>query len=120
MAPLAAVALVVALAAGNNALAAGPKAGKVQIVVWTAPWCGYCQRDKPKLKRLTETGLYAIMVIDYDQNKSFAKRYGVTTLPTYFIVENDLIVFRSNSLDKALQFGPLPTFVFPEHRSPQL
>ena len=112
-------ALAAAHAATNNAYfspaaRAGEKADKVQLVVWTAPWCGYCQREKPKLKRLSKSGEYAIMVVDYDQNKAFAKKYGVTTLPTYFIVENNLIVFRSNSLDKALQFKPLSSFEFPQ------
>ena len=78
----------------------------IQVVAWGADWCVFCKRNKPELLRLQETGRYVIMFIDYDTNKKLAKKFKVKALPTYFVVLDDNVVFRTTSLDELKTYKP--------------
>ena len=53
------------------------------VVMFTADWCGPCQKWKrEELPRLTAAGV-RVEMIDIDRNKATAKQFGVTTIPAF-------------------------------------
>lgn len=74
------------------------------VVAWGASWCHYCVRNKPELKRLHKSGEYVIMFIDYDVHRDFARKHGITTLPSYFIIENNRVKLKTNSLTELKEY----------------
>jgi thioredoxin 1 len=58
---------------------------KQLILIFTAPWCQYCQPLKKQvmdnMEDINEQG-WVVCFVDYDSNKNVAKKYGVTKLPT--------------------------------------
>jgi len=85
----------------------------IQVVVWGAPWCHWCTKNKPELKRLHKSGRYVIMFINYDDHKDFAKAYGITKLPSYFVVENNRVVYKTNNLQSLKSYTPRKTHELP-------
>ena len=67
---------------GANALAVAEPASHY-VVMFTADWCGPCQKWKrEELPRLTAAGI-RVEMIDIDRNKATAKQFGVTTIPAF-------------------------------------
>ena len=55
------------------------------VVMFTASWCGPCQKWKrEELPKLTAAGI-RVEMIDIDRNKATAKQFGVTTVPAFQI-----------------------------------
>ena len=70
------------------ALASGAAtAGSVEILEFTASWCGPCRTMAPAMERLRAAG-YPLQIVDVDQSPQVAKRYGVTHLPTILLVQD--------------------------------
>lgn len=55
-----------------------------KVLVFSASWCGPCQRDKAMLEQMEAMGV-EVQVIDIDAHPDLARKYGVTRVPTYFI-----------------------------------
>ena len=69
---------------GANALAVAEPASHY-VVMFTASWCGPCQKWKrEELPKLTAAGI-RVEMIDIDRNKATAKQFGVTTVPAFQI-----------------------------------
>lgn len=66
------------------------------LVKWTAAWCGPCQEWSAKEKAKLEAAGLAITEIDYDSNKNLAKKYGVSSLPSFHICNKQNQTFYSN------------------------
>ena len=67
---------------GANALAVAEPASHY-VVMFTADWCGPCQKWKrEELPKLTAAGI-RVEMIDIDRNKATAKQFGVTTVPAF-------------------------------------
>ena len=67
---------------GANALAVAEPASHY-VVMFTASWCGPCQKWKrEELPKLTAAGI-RVEMIDIDRNKATAKQFGVTTVPAF-------------------------------------
>ncbi len=70
------------------ALASGAaSAGSVEILEFTASWCGPCRTMAPAMERLRAAG-YPLQIVDVDQSPQVAKQYGVTHLPTILLVQD--------------------------------
>ncbi len=95
------VALVV-VAASLLAYGAGTPKQPIQVVAWTADWCKYCREDKPTLQKWIKDGKIVVIFVDFDEHKEFAKRYNIKYLPTYFVVKDDKIVYRTNKIAEIL------------------
>ena len=53
------------------------------VVMFTADWCGPCQKWKrEELPKLTAAGV-RVEMIDIDRNKATARQFGVTTVPAF-------------------------------------
>ena len=76
----------------------------IQVVAWGADWCKYCLKNKPELTRLSKTGKYVIIHVDFDKHREFAKRYRIFKVPTYFVVRGNIIIYRTNSIQDLKRF----------------
>jgi len=55
-----------------------------KVVAFTAVWCGPCRQAKPHLARMESAGV-EVEIVDIDKNPELARRYGVTSVPTFFV-----------------------------------
>ena len=69
----------------------------IQVLAFTASWCMACQRDKPYLEQLRQTGL-KITNIDADRHPELLDRYGVNLLPTYIVLKDGIEIKRTNDI----------------------
>jgi len=69
--------------------------GVVQLIVWSAEWCGPCNNMKLELKRrqakLAELGVDRVIVVDVDLHQRLAIDNKIKLYPTTFIVEDGKI-----------------------------
>lgn len=59
----------------------------LKLVVFSAKWCGFCQKLLPELKKVALKG-YWIGELDVDENQSLVRAYEVNGFPTIFIFNN--------------------------------
>lgn len=78
---------------------------KRKVLVFKATWCGACQSlnyEWPKLKevgwRIGEKETDHIQLVDADTRPDLMSRYGVTSLPTLVLVDDDEELNRKGSL----------------------
>jgi thioredoxin 1 len=72
-----------------------PRLADGQLLMFTAKWCGACQRMKPVAADLSREG-FDIRTIDVDSNQQKAQRYGIRSIPTFVLVRNGQEVRRQN------------------------
>ena len=68
---------------------------KYCILKFSATWCGPCQKisNELKTKLINYNNDNTIIInIDYDEHSEVAENYGITQLPTLFIIENNNII----------------------------
>ncbi len=68
-----------------------------QVMVFTASWCGPCQRDKTAVDELERHG-YTVVRYDIDRHPTIARQYGVESVPTYIVRHKDREVCRTNTI----------------------
>ena len=63
----------------------------VELIYFFADWCGPCQPMKPIIKEIeTEVGgSLKVTKVDVDQNQETASKYGVMSIPTLIILNDD-------------------------------
>jgi len=78
---------------------------KRKVLVFKATWCGACQSLKhewPKLEkvgwRIGEKQTDHIQLVDADSHPDLMSRYGISSLPTLVLVDDDAEVSRRGSL----------------------
>ena len=59
---------------------------KPTVTVFTATWCGPCQRLKPRIKALAQK--YRVTQYDFDKDSEKVREYGVTSVPCFFVFHN--------------------------------
>ncbi len=69
------------------AVAAAPAGGNVEILEFSATWCGPCRTIAPAIERLQAAG-YPFRKIDVDQSPQIAQQHKVTHLPTIVVLRD--------------------------------
>ena len=59
--------------------------GDLQLLEFTATWCGPCQAMQPVVEQLQAQG-YTVRPIDIDQHRELASQFQVTRVPTFILV----------------------------------
>jgi thioredoxin 1 len=73
------------------------------LVVFSATWCGPCQRDKPTIAHVKQAGV-DVIEYDVDRDQEVADSYSVTTVPLYIVVDSDnCVMYRGSSLSDAIK-----------------
>ena len=57
---------------------------QVRVLAFVAPWCKSCKRAKPWLLSIRADGV-DVRIVDIDRNSDLARRYGVKSVPTFFV-----------------------------------
>ncbi len=65
----------------NNNFEAETKSG-LKLVLFSAQWCGYCQKQKAVLNEMPDIwcGL-----VDADENPQLTEKYGIMSFPTFVL-----------------------------------
>lgn len=71
----------------------------MQVLYFTAPWCGPCKMFKPVVESVSgELGIN-INYINVDYDASLSEKYSVTSVPTILIIGNSGdIVYRNSGV----------------------
>lgn len=63
----------------------------LKLVEFFAPWCGYCQKQRPILEELNKNNIW-IGAVDADKNPDLAKKYGITGFPTFLLFKGGKVI----------------------------
>lgn len=55
------------------------------VIMFTASWCGPCQRLKPQLQALASQEGFHLEMVDIDEQHDRASRAGVRSVPTVHV-----------------------------------
>lgn len=80
----------------------------IEIIRWTASWCGPCLLMNPVFDQIAEEykGRIIITVIDVDSQQALAKQNNIRSIPT--------IIFNKNGVMYDKQVGAVPKNVIAE------
>ncbi len=78
----------------------------LQLLEFTATWCGPCQAMQPVLEQLQAQG-YIVRPIDIDQHRELAKQFQVTRVPTFVLVSGRQVLDRIEGAASAEQLADL-------------
>lgn len=68
-----------------------------KVIMFSASWCGPCQRVKPTFLTLKEqTSDVQMEVVDVDQASDLAQQYNIRAVPTFVLLNNDTEVARTS------------------------
>lgn len=59
------------------------------LVDFYADWCGPCKMMEPTIEEISEEKDLVVAEIEIDENQHIAAQYGVQSVPTYILYENE-------------------------------
>ena len=59
----------------------------MNVIYFSAPWCGPCKMFKPVLQQVASEMGIAINDINVDYDATFTEKYSVTSVPTLIILD---------------------------------
>ena len=71
--------------------------GPTTLVQFTADWCAPCKSMEPTVKRLAQQK-YPVLVVNIDQRKDLADRFGVREIPCFVMLVNGREVDRATGV----------------------
>jgi thioredoxin 1 len=63
----------------------------VKFVAFTAPWCGYCQKQIPVLNEIAQEDIW-IGDVNSDNNQSLVQKYGISAFPSFILFKNGNVI----------------------------
>ncbi len=85
----------------ENALKASALKKKPLFLYFGASWCGPCQQIKANTFQTPEVqkrfGDFVVWFVDIDKDANLKQKYGVTAVPTYFVVDSNEKILGSSS-----------------------
>lgn len=82
--------------------ALGDKKG---MVMFEAPWCGYCKQLAPIYEQaaLTLGTSFPLFYVDCDKNKAIASRFKVTSFPTVMYIDRNGVAYKKYTGNRTVQ-----------------
>lgn len=68
---------------------------KISVIAFVAEWCAPCKRAMPALIAIRASGVQ-VTIIDVDKQPDIAKRYGVSSVPTFLVRTKDTTIRTQN------------------------
>ena len=63
----------------------------IKFVVFSAEWCGYCQKQKPILKEIAEQNIW-IGEVNADKNPDLVYKYGIEAFPSFLLFKEGNLI----------------------------
>ena len=63
----------------------------VRLVAFSAPWCGYCQKQKPILQEIAQNNIW-IGVVNSDDNPNITQKYDIHVFPSFILFRDGKIL----------------------------
>lgn len=63
----------------------------IKLVAFTADWCGFCQKQKPILKEISENNIW-IGEVNPDKNPSLVYKYGISAFPAFLLFKDGKVI----------------------------
>lgn len=63
----------------------------LKLVEFYAPWCGFCQKQKPVLEDLSKNNIW-IGMVNADENPKLTQKYGISGFPTFMLFKEGNII----------------------------
>jgi len=63
------------------------------VFYFTAEWCGPCKKTRPIVEEMKREG-FEFQIIDADYEQLLVKRFGIKSVPTFILFENEKEVAR--------------------------
>jgi thioredoxin 1 len=67
-----------------------------RVVYFTASWCGPCKAFRPILQQVTSELEITVEYVDVDANPEKTQEFGVSSVPTMFVYNDNTILFRQS------------------------
>jgi thioredoxin 1 len=66
----------------------------LEIIVFSAKWCGPCKALKPKLKNVSENfkDAVSIKIVDIEEDDDLVSKHKIRSVPTMLFFKNEKIV----------------------------
>ena len=59
----------------------------IKFIAFSAPWCGYCQKQKPVLEEISK-GNIETAEINPDESPNITAKYGIHAFPSFLLFKN--------------------------------
>jgi thioredoxin 1 len=63
------------------------------VFYFTADWCGPCKKVRPIVQELIQDG-YSFQIIDVDIENELAKKFQISSVPTFILFKNEKSIKR--------------------------
>ena len=64
------------------------------VFYFTAEWCGPCKKTRPIVEEMKREG-FEFQIIDADYEQLLVKRFGIKSVPTFILFENEKEIDRT-------------------------
>ena len=64
------------------------------VFYFTAEWCGPCKQTRPIVEEMKREG-FEFQIIDADYEQLLVKRFGIKSVPTFILFENEKEINRT-------------------------
>lgn len=83
----------------------------MEILQFTADWCGPCKAMKPRIQLFAEEmgDRITLTVINVDTQTELTEKYSVSSIPTFIFKQNDEIVKRLVGAQSITKFKEIVT-----------
>ncbi len=65
------------------------------VFYFTADWCGPCKKVRPIVEEINrDSADIKFRIIDADQEGDLVRKFNISSVPTFIVLEDDEVVFR--------------------------